>query len=73
MHRYIPRAACWWPRPPSLQRIGAALPDAQAAVGVCWYIPAGDDTPAGAAPGGRTAAARQYHHRAQAGGGQVRS
>ena len=33
-------------RPPSPQCIGAAPPDAQAAVGVCWYIPAGKDTPA---------------------------
>ena len=32
--------------PPSPRCIGAAPPDAQAAVGVCWYIPAGKDTPA---------------------------
>jgi len=31
------------PKPPV---IGAAASDAQAAVGVCWYIPAGEDTPA---------------------------
>ena len=32
--------------PPSPRCIGAAPPDAQAAVSVCWYIPAGKDTPA---------------------------
>ena len=59
--------------PPSPQCIDAAPPDAKAAVGVCWYILEGEDTPGGAAPGGRTAAIRQYHHRALAGGGLVRS
>ena len=54
--------------PPSPQCIGAAPPDAQAAVGVCWYIPAGQDAPGGAAPGGRMAAVRQYRHRPLAGG-----
>ena len=38
--------------PPSPQCIGAAPPDAQAAVGVCWYIPAGEDTPAEPPPEG---------------------
>ena len=32
--------------------IDAAPPDAQAAVGVCWYIPAGKDTPAEPPPEG---------------------
>jgi len=45
MRRYIPGAACWWPKAPSPQRIGAAPPGAKAAVGVCWYILAGKDTP----------------------------
>ena len=38
--------------PPSPQCIGAAPPDVQAAVGVCWYIPAGEDTPAEPPPEG---------------------
>ena len=42
--------------PPSPQCIGVAASDAQAAVGVCWYIWAGKNCTSGAAPGGRTAA-----------------
>ena len=38
--------------PPSPQRISAAPPNAQAAVGVCWYIPAGKGTPAEPSPEG---------------------
>ena len=38
--------------PPSPRCIDAAPPDAQAAVGVCWYIPAGEDTPAEPPPEG---------------------
>ena len=52
MHRYIPGAACWWPMAPKPPVIGAAASDAQAAVGVCWYIPAGEDTPAEPPPEG---------------------
>ena len=39
-------------RLPIPQCIGTAPPDAQAAVGVCWYIPAGEDTPAEPPPEG---------------------
>ena len=46
-------------RPPSPQCIGAAPPDAQAAVGVCWYIPAGDGHPRRSRP-------RRAHSRRQA-------
>ena len=44
MPRYIPGAACWWPMIPKPPVIGAATSDAQAAVGIYWYIPAGQDT-----------------------------
>ena len=44
MPRYIPGAACWWPMIPKPPVIGAAASDAQAAVGIYWYIPAGQDT-----------------------------
>ncbi|WP_303436547.1 hypothetical protein [uncultured Oscillibacter sp.] len=37
------------PKPPV---IGVAASDAQAAIGVCWYIPAGEDTPAEPPPEG---------------------
>ena len=40
MHRYIPGAAYWCPKTPRPTVIGAAASDAQAAVGVCWHIPA---------------------------------
>ena len=46
-------------RPPSPQCIGATPPDAQAAVGVCWYIPAGDGHPRRSRP-------RRAHSRRQA-------
>ena len=52
MPRYIPGAACWWMKAPKPPVIGAAASDAQAAVGVCWYIPAGEDTPAEPPPEG---------------------
>ena len=57
MHRYIPCAACWWLKAPKPPVIDVAASDAQAAVGVCWYILAGKAPPGGAAPGGRTMAA----------------
>ena len=47
MHWYILGAACWWPKAPKPPVIGVAASDAQAAVGVCWYILAGKDTPGG--------------------------
>ena len=52
MHRYIPGAACWWPMIPKPPVIGAAASDAQAAVGIYWYIPAGQDTLAEPPPEG---------------------
>ena len=52
MPRYIPGAACWWPMPPKPPVIGAAASDAQAAVGIYWYIPAGQDTLAEPPPEG---------------------
>ena len=68
MRRYIPAQLVGGRRPPSPQCIGAAPPDAQAASGVCWPVHTGQER--NVRPGGRTAAVRQYHHRAQAGGGQ---
>ena len=52
MPRYIPGAACWWPMAPKPPVIGAAASDAQVAVGVYWYIPAGQDTLAEPPPEG---------------------
>ena len=52
MPRYIPGAACWWPMIPKPPVIGAAASDAQAAVGIYWYIPAGQDTLAEPPPEG---------------------
>ena len=52
MPRYIPGAACWWPMTPKPPVIGAAASDAQVAVGVYWYIPAGQDTLAEPPPEG---------------------
>ena len=54
MHRYIPDAACWWPMTPKPPVIGAAASDAQAAVGVCWYIPAGSAPESARLPSGST-------------------
>lgn len=38
---YTRHIACWRPTAPKPPVIGVAVSDAQAAVGVCWYIPAG--------------------------------
>jgi len=37
---------CWWPKALEPPVIDVAASDAQAAVGVRWYTPAGKDTPA---------------------------
>ncbi|RKI89587.1 hypothetical protein D7V94_17640 [Parablautia intestinalis] len=61
MHRYIPGAACWWPKAPKPPAIGVASSDAQAAVGVGWYIPAGEGHPRRSRPLRAHDGRRPYH------------
>ena len=64
MHRYIPCAACWWPKAPKPPVIGAAASDAQAAVGVCWPVHTGQGRDARrAVPRRAHDCRRQYHRR----------
>ena len=68
MHRYIPGAACWWPmapKPPVHRRSSARCTSRRWRLLV--YTGRGGH-PGGAAPGGRTAAVRQYHHQPLDGG-----